>query len=131
MVFASCPREVAKHRQIVCSKKSKSVGAIEHWQCFDVDLPTRLGKTDAIPRARFSGSVVMMRVGVRPLAGMVSHFLQGICMSEMHEVAPESVNVNRVTNFKRQSTEEAGIGWVLGDRKSSSFSRQRITYFLG
>ena len=58
----------------------------------------------------------MMGVGLRPLARVVSHFRHGNGLGEMHQIAPESVDVDHVADFERQSVEETSVGWYLGDR---------------
>ena len=72
-----------------------------------------------------------MEVGPRPLTGMMWYFLGDNCMGEVQKVAPESVNIDQATDLERKPVEEASIGWVLGDRKSSTFLRQMTGSCLG
>lgn len=78
-----------------------------------------------------SSGVVVMEIGLRQLRGRVSHFFRGSCSGEMQEFTSEGVNINQMTDLERKSVEEASIGRLLGDRKNSTFSRQRTRSFLG
>ena len=52
-------------------------------------------------------------------------------MGEVQKVAPKSVHIDQATDLERKSVEEASIGWVLGDRKSSTLLRQMTGFCLG
>ena len=127
-VFVDCPREFAEHRQIVGSQNSKSISAVDHWRCFDVDLPTCLEQIQSMFWYGFPAGVVVMEVRLRPLTGMVSNSIRESYPGEIQKVAPESVTIDQMTDLGRKSVEEASIGCFLGNRKDS---RKRTRCRLG
>lgn len=54
-----------------------------------------------------------MEIRLRPFTGMVSNFIRGSCSDEMQQVAPESVDIDHMTDLDRKSVEEASIGYFL------------------
>lgn len=73
--------------------------------------------------AGISGGGIMIGVGWKPLRVMVSQVLGGSGAGKTYGVTAESVHINRMPEFERESAEEASVEWFLRDGERPMFSR--------